>query len=72
MLRRWRSFAEALDVMPDLRGQIVYGSDDSPVLLALCVLLLSELPTAPKSSGGGDKHDLWDSHHTPVKQLNRY
>jgi hypothetical protein len=33
------------------------------LLLALCVLLMSELPAAPKSSGGGNRHDIWDSHH---------
>ena len=33
------------------------------LLLALCVLPLSEPPAAPKSSGGGNKHDIWDSHH---------
>jgi hypothetical protein len=33
------------------------------LLLALCVLLLSELPAAPKGSGGGNKHDIWDAHH---------
>ena len=33
------------------------------VLLAICVLLLSEAPAAPKSGGGANKHDLFDSHH---------
>lgn len=33
------------------------------VLLAICALLLSEVPAAPRSSGGGNKHDLLDAHH---------
>ena len=32
------------------------------LLLALCVLLLSELPAAPRASSG-NKHDIWDAHH---------
>ena len=33
------------------------------LLLALCVLLLSEVPAAPKSSGSGNRHETWDTHH---------
>ena len=32
-------------------------------LLALCVLLGSELPAASKGGSVGNKHDPWNSHH---------
>ncbi|WP_136623966.1 hypothetical protein [Bradyrhizobium centrolobii] len=33
-----------------------------PLLIALCILLLSEPPAISKGSAG-NKHDIWDSHH---------
>ena len=33
------------------------------LLFAICLLLLGEVPAAPKASGGGNKHDPWDTHH---------
>jgi hypothetical protein len=33
------------------------------LLLAICALLLSELPAVSKGVSVGNKHDPWDSHH---------
>jgi hypothetical protein len=32
-------------------------------LLAICVLLLGQVPASPKGSAGSSKHDPYDSHH---------
>ena len=33
------------------------------LLLAICLVLFSAVPAAPKSSGGANKHDPFDAHH---------
>jgi hypothetical protein len=38
-------------------------------LLAICVLILCQVPASPKGSGGSNKHDPYDSQHIDTLPL---